>query len=103
MNARLVQNWCVVGFVAFVLMFPLMGLFGPTPGAPLGQRSLEIGPVWLTRIFETTSVSGGITRVNWRVEGNWPTIVGCPAVFGLVTVGVARMLRPTPGRGAAAA
>lgn len=103
MNVRLVRNWCVVSLVALVLMFPLMGVFGPKPGAPIGQRSLDIGPVWLTRIIETTSVSGGVTRVNWRVEGNWPAIVGCAAVLGLVTVGAAQVLRPRPGRGATAA
>jgi hypothetical protein len=103
MNVRLVRNWCVASLVALVLMFPLMGLFGPKPGAPVGQRALDIGPLWLTRIIETTTVSDGVMQVNWRVEGNWPAIVGCAALLGLVAVGTARMRRREPGRRATAA
>jgi len=103
MNFRLVRNWCVASLVALVLMFPLMGLFGPKPGAPIGQRSLDIGPVWLTRIVETARLSGGVSQATWRVEGNWPAIVGCAALLGIVTVGTARMLRRDPGRRATAA
>lgn len=103
MNFRLVRNWCVASLVALVLMFPLMGLFGPKPGAPIGQRSLDIGPVWLTRIVETARLSGGVSQAHWRVEGNWPAIVGCAALLGIVTVGTARMLRRDPGRRATAA
>ena len=103
MNFRLVRNWCVASLVALVLMFPLMGLFGPKPGAPIGQRSLDIGPVWLTRIVETARLSGGVSQANWRVEGNWPAIVGCAALLGLVAVGTARMRRREPGRRATAA
>lgn len=103
MNVRLVRNWCVTSLVTLVLMFPLMGLFGPKPGAPIGQRSFDVGPFWLTRIVETTRLSGGVSQANWRVEGNWPAIVGCSALLGLVTVGTARMLRRDPGRRATAA
>lgn len=103
MNVRLVRNWCVASLVALVLMFPLIGLIGPKPGAPIGLRSLDIGPVWLTRIVETTRLSGGISQANWRVEGNLPAIVGCAALLGLVSVGAARMLRRDPGRRATAA
>jgi hypothetical protein len=103
MNFRLVRNWCVASLVALVLMFPLMGLFGPKPGAPIGQRSLDIGPVWLTRITERTNDSVGVSQANWRVEGNWPAIVGCAALLGLVTVGTARVLRHDSGRRATAA
>jgi hypothetical protein len=103
MNVRLVRNWCVASLVALVLMFPLMGLFGPKPGAPIGQRSLDIGPVWLTRITERTNDSVGVSQATWRVEGNWPAIVGCAALLGLVTVGTARVLRHDSGRRATAA
>jgi len=103
MNVRLVRNWCVASLVALMLIFPLMGLLGPKPGARVSQRSLDIGPVWLTRIVETTSHSDGVSQTHWRVEGNWPAIVGCSALLGLVTVGIAPMLRSDPGRRATAA
>ena len=62
-----------------VLFLPLLGLFGPRPGAPLGDRSLGIGDLWLIRIVETATPSG----VSWVMSTNWMNLILCATVGGV--------------------
>jgi hypothetical protein len=62
-----------------VLFLPLLGLFGPRPGAPLGDRSLGIGDLWLIRIVETATPSG----VSWVISTNWMNLILCATVGGV--------------------
>ncbi len=103
MKTRLIGNWFVVSVTAFMLMISLIGLLGPKPGQPADQRSLDIGPLWLTRMTESSKVVDGVLQVNWKVEGNWSAIVWCAALLGVVTIGAARMLRRNEQRGATTA
>ncbi len=54
----------IVGLVGAIC---LTGLFGPRPGAPEGQRTLSLGPVWIARIHE--EIEGSSHR--WWTEFNW--------------------------------
>ncbi len=91
-NLRWSVRWLAFSFVTLVVMLPLLGLLGPQPGAPLGQRSLGVGSFWLTRIVESSNAAGG----SWHIQTNWPAIVACSATMGLVMVACARLYHSFP-------
>jgi len=64
--------------LVLVIMFPVLGLLGPRPGAPIERRSLGLGDFWLIRIVETTTPTGA----SWVMETNWLNLVLCAAVVG---------------------
>jgi hypothetical protein len=61
------------------MMFPVLGLLGPRPGAPLDERSLGVGDFWLIRIVETATPAGA----SWVMETNWVNILLCAIVGGV--------------------
>jgi len=63
--------------LVLAMMFPVLGLLGPRPGAPIDRRSFGIGDFWLIRIVETATPTGA----SWGMETNWLNIVLC-AIFG---------------------
>ena len=65
--------------IVLAMIFPLLGLLGPRPGAPLGGRSLAIGDYWLLRIVETTTPTGA----SWVMETNWLNLVLCAIIGGV--------------------
>ena len=99
---RLTAFGLAFSLFALMLILPLLGLLGPKPGAPLGQRSLGIWPVWLTRIVETSSMQGSSVQSQWRTEGNWPAIMGSAVLLGFSAAGLFVARRTTPRKPLAA-
>lgn len=50
--------------LVLAMMFPVLGLFGPRPGAPIDRRSFGMGDFWLIRIVETATPIGA----SWFME-----------------------------------
>lgn len=76
-----------------VLLLVVIGLAGPKPGAPEGERSLGIGPFWLSRIELETPAEG---VYSWTTRGNWTNIALLSLASGLLlslVVGGARSAR----------
>ena len=65
--------------LVLAMMFPLLGLLGPRPGAPPDRRSFGIGDFWLIRIVETATPAGA----SWVMESNWLNIALCAIVGGV--------------------
>jgi len=68
--------------VVLAMMFPVLGFYGPRPGAPLDRRSLGISEFWLIRIVETATPTGA----SWVMETNWLNLVLCSIVGGFAIV-----------------
>jgi len=67
--------------LVLAMMFPVLGLLGPRPGAPIDRRSFGIGDFWLIRIVETATPSGA----SWVMETNWQNVV-LLAILGGVAI-----------------
>lgn len=89
MNRR---HWRIAaGFVTWagitgLALFLGLGVFGPKPGAPEGERTLGLGPIWLTRMDVSEPAEG--VRVHETVT-NWPVIVVAISIAGAIGAWVA--------------
>jgi hypothetical protein len=68
------------GITALALLLGL-GVFGPKPGAPEGERSLGLGPIWLSRMDVSEPAEG--VRLHKTVT-NWPMIVVAISIAGAI-------------------
>ena len=68
------------GFAALALLLGL-GVFGPKPGAPEGERTLGLGPIWFSRMDVSEPAEG--VRVHKTVT-NWPVIVVAISIAGAI-------------------
>lgn len=81
------RHWRVVaGFLAgsglaAVLAVLALGVFGPKPGAPEGERTLTIGPLWLSRLEVSEPAPG---RHELRTVTNLPALLGICLAAGAV-------------------
>ena len=76
------------GITAIALLLGL-GVFGPQPGAPEGERTLGLGPIWLSRMDVSEPAEG----VFWHeTVTNWPVIVVAISIAG--AIGALRASRP---------
>jgi len=76
------------------LVLIVIGFAGPKPGAPEGERSLGIGPFWLSRIELQTPAEG---VQHWNSRGNWTNIALVSVVSGLLLSGIIGRSRPATG------
>jgi hypothetical protein len=98
MNRR---HWRIAaGFVLWagittVALFLGLGVFGPKPGAPEGERTLGLGPIWLTRM----DVSQPAEDV-WLHETvtNWPVLIVAISIAGAIGASVAGAPRAAGSR-----
>lgn len=72
--------------IATVVLFLGLGVFGPKPGAPEGERTLGLGPIWLTRMDVSEPAEG--VRLHVTVA-NWPVIVAAICIAGAIGASVA--------------
>ncbi len=82
------------GITALALILGL-GLFGPKPGAPEGERTLGRGPIWLSRMDVSNPAEG-----VWMHETvtNWPVIVVAISIAGAIGALVAGAPRAAGSR-----
>ena len=95
------RHWRIaVGFVtcsgiATVALFLGLGVFGPKPGAPEGERTLGLGPIWLTRMDVSEPAEG----VFWHeTVTNWPVLVVAISIAGAIGATVAGAPRAAGSR-----
>ena len=71
-------TWAGITALALVLG---LGVFGPKPGAPEGERTLGLGPIWLSRMDVSEPAEG--VHLHETVT-NWPVIVFAISVAGAI-------------------
>ena len=98
MNRR---HWRIAaGFVTWagittLALFLGLGVFGPKPGAPEGERTLGLGPIWFSRMDVSEPAEG--VRVHETVT-NWPMIVVAISIAGAIGALVAGAPRAAGSR-----
>ena len=98
MNRR---HWRIAaGFVTWagitaVALFLGLGVFGPKPGAPEGERTLGLGPIWLTRMDVSEPAVG--VRMHETVT-NWSMLVVVISIAGAIGASVAGAPRAAVSR-----
>ena len=81
--------------ITAVALFLALGVFAPQPGARAGERTLGLGPIWLTRM----DVSHPAEDV-WMHETvtNWPVLVLAISIAGAIGASLAGAQRAAVSR-----
>ena len=92
---RIAAGFVLCAGIATVALFLALGVFGPQPGAPEGERTLGLGPIWLTRMDVSQPAEG-----VWLHETvtNWPVIVLAIAIAGAIGASLAGAPRAAGSR-----
>lgn len=88
-RVTIVLSWIIGGFLCTFIPIQFLS---PQVGAPPGQRTLAIGPVWLSRLIE--EVEGNTHRFSHDI--NWLAILPLVAVAGVIGLLRARAYREEP-------
>ena len=92
---RIARGFVTWAGIATVALFLGAGVFGPKPGAPEGERTLGLGPIWITRMDVSEPAEG--VRLHETVT-NWPVFVIAISIAGAIGAWVAGAPRAAGSR-----
>ncbi len=83
---RIAAGFVLSAGITAVALFLALGVFAPQPGAPEGERTLGLGPIWLTRMDVSQPAEG-----VWMHETvtNWPVLVLAISIAGAIGASMA--------------
>jgi heme/copper-type cytochrome/quinol oxidase subunit 2 len=67
-------------FISLIVTAALIGFLGPKPGAPVDERTLSLGSLWIYRINERVE---GNTH-HWSTEVNWSVVIAIIVAAGVL-------------------
>ena len=85
-------TWAGISALALLLG---LGVFGPKPGAPVGERTLGLGPIWLSRMDVSEPAEGVYLH---ETVTNSPVIVVAISIAGAIGALVAGATRAAGSR-----
>ena len=92
---RIAAGFVTWAAVAAIALFVGLGVFGPKPGAPEGEATLGLGPIWFTRMDVSEPAEDVYLH---ETVTNWPVIVVAISIAGAIGAFVAGAPRSARSR-----